>query len=182
MAKGRKMKPGKRKPCGRLVQARFVEPNDEVLRLRQQFPRAPHEQLFDAIGKAWASGLLDSASDPAALRDIGRSYAELYWHIYASLDARAANYGGRTPKSPHDDSPDRKELRFRALDAMPTRTQRRAIQQLCVDGWWFQESPAWLLRLMQGDGNALDQLTLKLAIDGLSAMVYGTKPMLARCA
>jgi hypothetical protein len=161
---GRPSKGGKRTPTGRLSRAgkqnERGEPNQHVVAVRHAFrwfvDGKATEHLFDPLGRAWATGLLDGHGiESKRLRDAGRDYGELYWGEYGrtgiatgGLERRSRTSGGNSDP----DAPDRAGWRFAALDALldgAGRSARDALHNLVVDHHWFpDEDPAWLARLI----------------------------------
>lgn len=115
------------------------------------------DQLGDAIGRAWAVGLLDGTTqDPAILRDKGREYANLRAIVYrctgtavGELEPRSRGTGEGAGKDPVGE-------RFAKLDELARNAgskQRLAMQKLCVDGS-PDENPEWLDRLIRFEQSA----------------------------
>lgn len=155
------------------------------------------QQLSDAIGRAWAAGLLDGAEyDPAILRDMGRQYGALYWIQYAEVAVRMGTLEPRSKSSGIGRWDDPKGEIFEKLDGHAMSAGRAAydaMHKLCVDEWWFPDTQAdWIDRLintarvrakqpvcgqleMPGDRAKLDS-----AIACLIAMVAGNKTVVKK--
>lgn len=154
--RGRPRKAGARNAQGRLI----VQPdrgNRMVQARAALFARFQEgkadQQLADQIGRAWAAGLLDGhACDGAILRDVGRLYAGLYWHEFASLAPKTGQLERRDRSLVADCGDDRRGERFRTLDALARTAGREAVtamQGLCVDPWWFPDTDEpWVARLI----------------------------------
>lgn len=185
---GRKRRPGSRHPGGQLV--RRDPGNDRVVARRLRFAvfadtaKQPH-QADDAIGRAWAAGLLDGTRvDPVVLRDAGRRYAALYWRHWPT-NSGIAQYGEMVASGsisgPHS-AESRLEAIFARLDAALRSAGLKsalACRRLCVDPYHFpDDDPAWLGRLIvdaagrrSRTATDADRAMLELAIEGLLAMV-----------
>lgn len=197
MGKGRPRRAGKRHPSGQLVRTPANDKGNVFVQARSEAFEIFHDgkasqQLSDAIGRAWAAGLLDGAEyDPAILRDAGRRYGSLYWTEYGevavrmgSLEPRSKGTGGGGWNDPNGE-------RFAALDSLAMSAGRAgydAMHKLCVDEWWFPDTQAsWIDRLINtARVNAKqpvcgmleiegDRAKLRLAIEALIAMVAGNK-------
>lgn len=196
MAKGRPRKSGKRQPNGQL--RRVVandQGNDRVQARREAFKvfqgGKADQQISDAIGRAWAAGLLDGqAFDAEVLRDAGREYGALYWEYYQGGPATANMDGGRGGRDTSTDiRPDPKGRHFDRLDNLAFAAGHvayQAMHQLVVNEYWFpDDNPAWLERLLNSKlvmkkqpvaGQIAfdsDVRILENAVAGLLAMVGG---------
>jgi hypothetical protein len=158
--RGRPSLPGKRKANGRL-RARAAAPdlgNERVQALRAAFAlfqggKAGNE-LGDAIGKAWAAGLLDGlGADPQAMRDAGRDYGQLRRRCYGSLDLRTSSLErrARTRPAPTVTGESPAERRFERMDAIVSafpRLSREAFYGLCADYQDSDNMPPFVERLI----------------------------------
>lgn len=191
----RPKKAGRRTKAGRRI-APHDYGNDKVQARVAAYARfqdgKANQQVHDAIGRAWAAGLLDGYGvDGAAIRDAGRNYAERYWGYYPSA-AGVANYEGESRKgSGWGDDQDPRGERFQALDTALRDAGRQAydaMQSLTVDGHWFpDENPAWLDRLINSQrvdmglpplgysvlATDSDRQKMRLAVSALLAIVEG---------
>jgi hypothetical protein len=149
--RGRPIQAGrKRRPNGRLrVRPATVDQgNDRVREMRAAFAvfhggRAGNE-LGDAIGKAWAAGLLDGfAADAQAMRDAGREFGQLWRLRHGALAARTSSLERRTGTwpacAPVPTASDRRFDRMAKILEEHGRVSREAFFGLCVD---YQDSDA----------------------------------------
>lgn len=187
--RGRPRKAGARRKDGRLA----IQPRDYGNIVVQQ-RRASFEifqggkadqQVYDAIGRAWAVGLLDGQNvDAAMLRDKGRQYAELFAAVYAGT---AVKTGGMEPRVPGtgegsmDDPTGRMFARLDELARAAGSKERLAMRKLCVEGS-PDENPCWLDRLIMAKIARVrpieqpmlrDRMIMAQAIVSLVAMVEG---------
>jgi hypothetical protein len=200
---GRKRKSGERYACGKLRPAPD-RGNDRLQALHARFRpfmQGKGDQWTGTpIGRAWLVGLLDGwDADPAAIRDAGLFYAERYWAYwpapsgvsnYAAEDRRGGGSGWTGGMDPRGD-------RFLHLDRAIGDAGRacwEAVQALVVAPHWNPgESPQWLDRLINArllaaghpvEGAELpragDAERLKLAVEGLRAIVAGRRRTMAR--
>lgn len=152
---GRKRKPGKRYPCGKL--SPYDHGAEHVTIARARFGRFQDgkaaQQVHDPIGRAWAVGLLENDRfDPAVLRDAGRAYAERYWGYYPSTNS-VANYEGEDRRGGSwGDGEDPRGEHFQRLDRLlldAGRVNYDAVHNLVIDTHWFpDDNPPWLDRLI----------------------------------
>lgn len=157
MAKrGRPKKAGARNKGGRLVAA-YDRGNDVVQARSASFAcfqqGKADQQLGDQIGRAWAAGLLDGQDiDAAILRDAGRRYAQLYWHEYAAMAPKMGSSERASKGAANDQSEDRPGQVFQVLDRLVCSAGRdamSALQDLCVNNWWFPDtSQPWVERMI----------------------------------
>ena len=140
------------------------------------------QQVGDQIGRAWAVGLLDGhAFDAAILRDIGRTYASLYWHEYAALAPKMASLERRQRSVANDCWDDKAGARFNTLDTLVRKAGHRAataLEDLTVNGWWFpDDDKPWVARLIRSAIAANGE-----GADGESAMANDRARLAAACA
>ena len=197
--KGRPSLPGKRKANGRL-RARAAAPdlgNVRVQAMRSAFAvfqggKAGNE-LGDAIGKAWAAGLIEGyGADSQAMRDAGRDYGQLWRLCYGALDLRTSSLErrARTGPAPTESTQSAAERRFGRMDAIVSafpRLSREAFYGLCADYQDSDNLPPFVERLInervaskglrpagtlpvRGDRERMDRAAaiLKALVDGRS--------------
>jgi hypothetical protein len=149
--KGRPSLPGKRRVGGRL-RAKAAAP--DLGNMRVQEKRAAFalfeggkagNELGDAIGKAWAAGLLEGfGADAQAMRDAGRDYGQLWRRCYGALDIRTSSLErrARTSPAPTHSTESAAERRFERMDSIVSafpRLSREAFYGLAAD---YQDSDA----------------------------------------
>jgi hypothetical protein len=161
--------------------------NDRVVARREAFKvfqgGKAGDQLGDAIGRAWAVGLLDGTTqDAAILRDMGRKYANVRALVFrqtgtavGELEPRSRGTGDGVDKDPVG-------TLFAKLDGLARAAgskQRLAMQKLCVDAS-PDEDPEWLGRLIaqrrgciNSDTFPRDHMIMAQALAALVAMVEG---------
>lgn len=154
MARGRPRKAGARRRDGRLVPA--IDRGKERVAAFAVFQGGKAgDQLADAIGRAWAAGLLDGTRiEASALRDAGRRYAELHGRVFAATAARTAtlerigrgNHAGWTGGDGQDPAGER-YARLDGLARDAGARERLALRKLCLTPS-PDADPAWLARLI----------------------------------
>ncbi|HEY5723097.1 MAG TPA: hypothetical protein VIT45_12320 [Allosphingosinicella sp.] len=158
--KGRPSLPGKRRANGRL-RAKAAGPdlgNIRVQEMRSAFAlfqggKAGNE-LGDAIGKAWATGLLEGfGADSQAMRDRGRDYGQLWRRCYGALDLRTSSLErrARTGPAPTASTETAAERRFERMDAIVSafpRLSREAFYGLAADYQDSDNVPPFVERLI----------------------------------
>lgn len=186
--KGRPSLPGKRKANGRL-RARTAGPDLGNLRVQErraafalfQGGKAGNE-LGDAIGKAWAAGLLEGyGADAQAMRDAGRDYGQLWRRCYGALDLRTSSLErrARTSPAPTASTESASERRFERMDAIVStfpRLSREAFYGLAAD---YQDSdavPPFVERLIN------ERVALKGRTPGGTLPVRGDREKIERAA
>lgn len=185
MARGRPRKAGARRRDGRLVPA-IDRGNARVQERAAAFAvfqgGKAGDQLADAIGRAWAAGLLDGTRiEASALRDAGRRYAELHARIFAASAVRTAtlerigrgNHAGWTGGGSQDPAGER-YARLDALARDAGARERLALRKLCLTPS-PDADPAWLARLIAARRagaapDPRDRQILDLAVRALLAM------------
>lgn len=185
MAKGRPRKIGARRRDGRLVSAPRDQGNAFVQARRAAFAMfqggKAGDQLGDAIGRAWAVGLLDGRRhDGATLRDLGRRYASLNAIVFAKTQMAVADPEPYAPGTGEGSSEDPIGERYDRLDRCARAAgskERLAMRKLCVE-CSPDEDPLWLARLIACRRGGLapqprDARILRQAADALSAMAEG---------
>ena len=158
--RGRPSLPGKRRSNGRL-RARAAAPdlgNQRVQGMRAAFALfqggKAGTELGDAIGKAWAAGLLEGfGADPQAMRDAGREYGQLWRRCYGALDLRTSSLErrARTGPAPTDPSVSAAERRFERMDSIVSafpRIDREAFYGLAADYQDSDNVPPFVERLI----------------------------------
>jgi len=182
MPRGRPRLKGPRSASGRLIEPPRVPANDVVTARHAWFARAfgakAAGDAYDAIGRAWAAGLLDNDRlDPAALRDVGRRYAHLHEIVFAASIARTAALeivSKGTGEGRADDPSGEGYARLDRLARDAGSKERLAMRKLCLEPTPDQD-PLWLARLIQARaagvaGEARDMAILVQAIRALLAM------------
>lgn len=196
MARGRPKKAGPRRKDGRLAIQLPIPANDVVIARREAFKPfqggKASEQIFDAIGRAWAVGLLDGTRyDSAILRDMGRRYAHYHALVFACTGMAIGELEPRSRGTGEGNGEDRPGERYTDLDRLARNAgskQRLAMRKLCVEVS-PDEDPLWLGRLIQLaqwrrqelgrlDCSAWmsadrDRMILTQAVEALVAMVEG---------
>lgn len=110
------------------------------------------DQLGDAIGRAWAAGLLDGQGvDAAILRDVGRRYANVHRSVFSETQTKVARFERGCGGAGGTVQADLRDLAsYTALDALAASSgakNRLAMRKLCVE-CSVDENPAWLQRLI----------------------------------
>lgn len=198
---GRPRKAGKRNAKGRLII--MPDRGNVMIQVRSaRFARfqggKADQQVHDSIGRLWAVGLLDGFGyDGAILRDVGRRYAQLYWHEFAVMCPTISKSERQSRGGMNEGGSDAAGRAFEALDDMARSAGHSAVvamHALCVDPWWFPDTDApWIGRMVSaaiegGIAQASDHLRLSNAILGLVAMAGGngaktnTLPLRRACA
>ena len=186
--KGRPSLPGKRRANGRL-RARAAAPdlgNAHAQAIRAAFAifqggKAGNE-LGDAIGKAWAAGLLEGyGADAQAMRDAGRDYGQLWRRCYGALDLRTSSLErrARTAPAPTASTESAAERRFARMDAIVSafpRVSREAFYGLCVDYRDSDNLPPFIERLIN------ERVKLKGRDPGGTLPVRGDRERIERAA
>jgi len=182
MPRGRPRLKGPRTPGGRLVTPARVPANDVVTARHAWYARHFGAKVagdaHDAIGRAWAAGLLDNDRiDPAALRDIGRRYAHLHDRVFSATVVKTATLDPMpkgTSDGRADDPPGERYARLDAIARDAGSKERLAMRKLCTEPTPDQDPP-WLARLIHAraggvSGEARDTMILAQAIRALLAM------------
>jgi hypothetical protein len=147
------------------------------------------DHLGDAIGRAWAAGLLDGTSqDPAILRDMGRRYATLHAVVWKATGTAVGEYEPRSHGTGAGNDNDHTGERYAVLDRLARDAgskQRLAMRKLCVEGS-PDEDPRWAWRLIEDAKRRAgapfmvhvapsdrDRMILTQAVQALVAMVEG---------
>lgn len=174
---------GSRSASGRL-RARDplrVGPCDGIVRRRAMLGVAADDrETFDALGRAWAAGLLHP--DPArakAMLDAGRRMAAQYWRSYGFLTpdslARFQPSAASAPAN-DDDQRRREEALTSSLDAVLKigRSTRFAFDQLVID-MNPDSGPPFLDRIIfahrqRQKASETDYALLRRACDGLEVV------------
>jgi len=182
MPRGRPRLKGPRTANGRLAIPARVPANDVITARHAWYARhfgaKAAGDAHDAIGRAWAAGLLENPRiDPAALRDIGRRYAHLHEIVFnatvvktSALEIVAKGTGdGRA-----DDPPGERYARLDTLARNAGSKERLAMRKLCIEPTPDQDPP-WLARLIHARAagvasEARDMLILAQAARALLAM------------
>lgn len=186
--KGRPSLPGKRRANGRLrASAAAPDPgNVRVQRMRAAFAlfqggKAGNE-LGDAIGKAWAAGLLEGfGADAQAMRDAGRDYGQLWRRCYGALDLRTSSLErrARTAPAPTDPTLSAAERRFERMDRIVSafpRLDREAFYGLTADYQDSDNVPPFVERLIN------ERVALKGRDPGGTLPIRGDRERLERAA
>jgi hypothetical protein len=111
-------------------------------------------ELGDAIGKAWAVGLLEGfGADSQAMRDSGRDYGQLRRRCYGALDLRTSSLERRARAAPAPAASTRSaaERRFERMDSIVSafpRLSREAFYGLCSDYQDSDNLPPFVERLI----------------------------------
>lgn len=158
--RGRPSLSGKRKPSGRLRGRAAVadQGNMRVQAMRSTFSvfqggKAGNE-LGDAIGKAWAAGLLDGHGvDSQLLRDAGRDFGRLWTRCFGSLGVRTSSLERRMKAASPAEPGVRGAAhpRFVRMDSIVStfpRQARDAFYGLCIDYQDSDSMPPFLERLI----------------------------------
>lgn len=109
------------------------------------------DQVHDGIGQLWALDFLDGHGfDDTALRDAGRTFAELWWSRYQATAPKTAQYERASRTTHAFDGRTKRDIMFdRMDDSLPCRSmERAAVIDLCVDPWFFDDIAMWANRLV----------------------------------
>lgn len=165
---GRPRKPGPRDKRGRLI--RKV---DAGTKRAQKAREAFGLNCADALGRAYASGLLGTDTTAKAMLDTGRSMSAAYQYRYGVGRIRCP-LGGPTGGGQED--PFRAMLLADWLDARLSAVARKGKSvRAAFDDLVIVEhadaGPPWLDRILAGDANVADMARLADALDGLGEVI-----------
>jgi len=127
----------------------------------------------DALGRAYASGLLGADMTAKAMLDTGRAMSAAYQYRYGVGRIRCP-LGGRTGGGQED--PIRAMLVADWLDARLSAVGRKGKSvRTAFDEMVILEhadsGPLWLDRILNGNANSADMAKLVDALDGLGAVI-----------
>lgn len=196
MAKGRPAQSGPRGNDGRLIKTPEQKrvPANDVVQARhawytERWGAKVAGDTHDAIGRAWAAGLLENERhDPAVIRDAGRNYARMHATVFARVGVQCANPDRvrGTGDGSWDDPIGERYAKMDQCAKDSGSKERLAMRKLCIEGS-PDENPAWLDRLIRNAwwikhrpvGSLVelatdrDRMILTQAIRALVAMVEG---------
>lgn len=130
--------------------------------------RASAEHCFDNAGILWLTGWFDKGGFQAdEIRNIFRTYAELYWSWYPAPKTSKHERVGRS--EPSTETTKREELFMRLDERLPIGSEeRKAVHQLCVDDWHSDEYHHRAVRLAN-----TGRLTINTRIKGTGLGIAG---------
>lgn len=111
--------------------------------------QAATEQCYDNAGILWITGWFNGHGfQPEEIRDIFRDYARLYWQWYSMTAPKCAKHE-RVGHSEPDTRKTKDERDFMRLDErLPIGSvERKAVHDMAVDDWHFDEYDAKALAL-----------------------------------
>lgn len=168
----RKRNPGQRTKSGRLSRAVSAIPHDKGCdRIAQKFSRFGTDGA-DAIGRAYATGLLGEGQAAKAILDTARAIFRAYWSWY-QIGPINCTLADRKSGAWIDNDADREARQEEWLNRMlrnagpQGRDKRRWFEQVVVD---FNPDfgPDWLDRLINNQGTAQDRQRMAVVIDVLA--------------
>jgi len=183
MAKaGRKRKPGARTKSGRLSRA-GVTPYDHGTERAQAMKALYGDNWADAIGRAFASGLLGEPDEAKPLLDYARALHVAYWAAYTTTPVGSALRNAGASRTTGDNviafDCERAKRREQWLNAELKFVQgmgvRRQFDQLVID-INPDHGPVWLDKLIwdkrSGDqtASASDHAAFRAAMDALETL------------
>ena len=168
MKRGRKRKPGKREPNGRIARAAIDRGTDRVQAMQAIYGT----DGCDAIGRAYRSGLLGTGQDAKATLDTARRISKAYWAAYG-IGGAFCTLGERTGSGSSDGHKAREDWLEDCLRVANWfgRTHRSHFDALVID-INPDSGPAWLDRLClraraNGDPRPSDLTALACALEVL---------------
>jgi hypothetical protein len=106
------------------------------------------DHCFDNAGVLWASGwFAGHGFEPEIIRDEFRKYACLYhrWYIQTAPKIAKLERVGKVELPTDKQSWERHFMKLDAL--LPLGRERKALHELCIDGWFFDDLDARAERL-----------------------------------
>lgn len=110
------------------------------------------DQVHDGIGQLWALDFLDGHGfDDTALRDAGRTFAELWWERYEATAPKTQKYERASRTTNFYEGRTTRDRIFDRMDdsLLPGHLERAAVMTLCVDPWFRDEIAPWAARLVE---------------------------------
>jgi hypothetical protein len=133
--------------------------NDAVQKRRALFDcrkikngnKAVLDQVHDGIGQLWALDYLDGHGfEDSALRDAGRTFAELWWDRYQATAPAMQKYERASRTTNFYEGRTTRDRIFDRMDdsLTPGSIERSAVVTLCVDYWFRDYAAPWAHRLV----------------------------------